>query len=95
MQKEERVTKSSWKRDNLTEWLEYKVRNSSREKVDEMEVKRGKNNKAHREAASRRSISDQQHSKAEIQKIVLIKLCSKWCRNETRKIPRNEKNMCF
>lgn len=26
-----------------------------REKVDEMEIKRGKNNKAHREAASRRS----------------------------------------
>lgn len=48
-----------------------------REKVDEMEVKRGKIIKHIERLHLEDPISDQQHSKAEIQKIVLIKLCSK------------------
>lgn len=94
--KKRRVTKSSWKRDNLTEWLEYKLRNSSREKkLMRWKLKEEKIIQHIERLHLEDPISDQQHSKAEIQKIVLIKLCSKWCRSKTRKIPRNEKNMCF
>lgn len=57
MQKEEKKSNKEFlKKRQFNRMTEIQIEELiQREKVDEMEVIRGKNNKAHREAASRRS----------------------------------------
>lgn len=72
--RQKRLKKSSWKRENPTEWLEYTSRNSSREKkLKKWKLREEKNIKHIERMQLGIQISDQQHSRNESEKMVLIK----------------------